>query len=131
MWVTIEPVTEANIRDYLPEPTVMQLRFIDESMPALGFKFGPTPLAVVGFIPMALLSSVAYAWMETLPGAEEHKLAVGRVGRLTLPEIRKRYTHIIGHCIPAHGSLTWLASLGATFSPGPNGSTRFDIGAAS
>ena len=130
MWVTVEPVAEANIRAYIPEPSEMQFRFLAESAPALGFRFGPTPLAVVGFVPMALLSSTAYAWMETLPGAAEHKLAVGRIGRLTIREVLKRYPHIVGHCIPNHGSLTWLASLGATFTPGPRGSTRFDIGAA-
>lgn len=130
MWVTVEPVTEANIRDYISEPTEMQLRFLAESIPALGYRFGPTPLAVVGFIPLAIVTDTAYAWMETLPGAADHKLAVGRLARLSAREIRKRYDHIIGHCIPSHGSLTWLASLGATFTPGPNGSTRFDIGAA-
>ena len=130
MWVTVEPVTEANIRDYIPEPSAMLERFVSESAPALGYRFGPDPLAVVGFIPMALLSATAYAWMETLPAAAEHKLSVGRLAILTRREIIRRYSHIVGHCVPNHGSLAWLETLGATFTPVPNGSTRFDIGAA-
>lgn len=70
-------------------------------------------VCLIGFIPFP---DRAYVWMDTYPIAEQHKIAIGRWARRLIPEIRKRYPVLVGHCWS--GSERWLRSLGAEILEG-------------
>jgi hypothetical protein len=87
----------------------------DRSDPALAVYMGEELMALVGFIPLGLISSTAYAWLQPTSGMTKFKLAFVRVGREIFAEARKRYPIIYGHCSLGPRSEAWLRSCGARF----------------
>lgn len=102
--------------------------FGGQSTIILAYWFGAELIAIAGFIPTAALTDTAYIWMQSALAAEHHKLMVGRVGILTLREVRKRYPRIVGHCMVGSRSVDWLKSLGAKFFDPKGNLTSFLIG---
>ena len=84
------------------------------SRPALAYWWGEELLAIIGFVPTAIITDTAYCWVQTFPVAAKHKLIFGRQAVLTLREVRTVYPRIIGHCEET-SSMKWLRSLGAKF----------------
>ncbi len=87
----------------------------DRSNPALGIFMGNTLVAMLGFIPTAILGGTAYAWLQPAPEMVRYKIGFVRMGRAIFTEIRKQYPIIIGHCSLGSHSEAWLRSCGARF----------------
>ena len=87
----------------------------DRSDPALAVYMGKELMALVGFIPLGLISGTAYAWLQPTEGMTKFKLAFVRVGWEIFAEARKRYPIIHGHCSLGPRSEAWLRSCGARF----------------
>lgn len=84
------------------------------SDPALAFWWKGRALALVGFVPQAIITDTVYCWVHDLPAARDHRVVFGRQAVLVVREVRKRYPRIVGHCQDTSAS-RWLASLGAKF----------------
>lgn len=87
----------------------------DKSDPAVSVFLGTKLLALGGFIPLGLISSTAFVWMEHTPDAAAHKHAIVRTGKQVLAVARTRYPRVIGNCSLGPRSEAWLKTLGARF----------------
>lgn len=87
----------------------------DRSDPALAVYMGEELMALVGFIPLGLISGTAYAWLQPTEGMNKFKRAFVRVGREIFATARQRYPIIYGHCSLGPRSEAWLRSCGARF----------------
>jgi hypothetical protein len=81
------------------------------SEPLIVAMWNATPACFVGFVPRV---GEGYIWMETLPAAAEHKLAIGRHAKDLIHRALERWPRIVGHC-NAPSSIRWMKSLGAKF----------------
>lgn len=110
MWVEVRNITPEQLPDWAyPELVDCAKR----SDPLLAYYFGQDLIAIVGFIPLGILTGTAYLWMQSTEATFEHKTAVARLGRLTLREVRTRYPRIVGECVAGSRSIKWLEWLGA------------------
>ena len=89
----------------------------DRSDPALAVYMGEELTALVGFIPLGLISGTAYAWLQPAPAMFDYRLSFVRVGREIFATARQRYPIIYGHCSLGPRSEAWLRSCGARFLP--------------
>lgn len=117
MWVTVSRITVGELPAWAGGDLIECAR---KSDPLLTYHFGDELIAIVGFIPAAVITDTAYLWMESTGATAKHPLAVARLGRLTLQEIGLRYRRIIGECMAGSRSIVWLKWLGARFGE-PNG----------
>lgn len=70
-------------------------------------------VAYWGYAPLSLTSDRAMVWMLSCPGADDHKLALGRVSRKLMNELLTRYSALIVTVDPRHQvAMTWLTFLG-------------------
>lgn len=104
----------------LIDPGPELLEYAQRSDPLLTYWFGSECIAIVGFVPLGILSTTAYLWMQSTEHTPNHKLAVARLAKLTLDQIRDRYQCIVGECLVDSPSCAWLRWLGAGFGP-PSG----------
>lgn len=112
----------------LPNPYPDLVDCANRSDPLLTYWFGPECIAIVGFIPLGIISTTAYLWMQNTPYTDKHPVAVARLGRLTLHEIASRYPCVIGECILNSPGHRWVKWLGARFGESNGIAVPFMIG---
>ena len=103
------------------------MAYARRSDPLLTYWFGAECIAIVGFVPMGIVTDTAYLWMETTAYTHKHKTAVARLGKLTLMEVHKRYPRIVGECLVGSRSCNWLLWLGAKFGTPKGAAVPFVI----
>ena len=122
MWAEVKRITGDEAEDLnaqfvgLDGDNLLALRLAaDRSDPALAVYMGEELGAMVGFIPLGLVSGIAYAWLQPTPIMDRYKIGFVRMGRAIFAEARKRYSIIYGHCSLGPRSEAWLRSCGARF----------------
>jgi hypothetical protein len=98
------------------------------SDPALVFIINHRPIAMVGFIPTALLSGTAYGWMQWSMEIHQHRVTTARTMFQVLREMQRIYPRIVGHCAPNSRAEHWFRRLGARFDTDLTGKPTFMLG---
>lgn len=124
MFVDVRPTRPEELVNPYPD----LLACAQRSDPLLTYWFGDECIAIVGFIPLGIISTTAYLWMQTTEHTDKHPVAVARLGRLTLAQIRDRYPCVIGECITNSPGHRWLSWLGARFAEPAGIAIPFMIG---
>lgn len=105
-----------------PVPEIV-VEFGRHSDPVLVSMTDEGPTSFFGFVPYL---DGAYLWMETLPLTDKYKISTARHARACIAKALERWPVIYGHC-RTEGSIRWLRSLGATFSPPVDSLFQFEI----
>jgi hypothetical protein len=114
--------------DLAPDEIEAMAAAVAQSDPALLFSFGAQPLWIVGFIPTAIITPSAYAWMQWSPKIYDHRIGAARACRDLFLEIRKRYPRIYGHCTYGPVPTRLLTRLGARFYTDLHGRPAYIMG---
>jgi hypothetical protein len=124
MWAEVKRIASNEVENLnaqfigLSGDDLLALRLAaDRSDPVLAAYMGEALCALVGFIPLGLISGTAYAWLQPTQSMSKFKISFVRVGRAIFAEARKRYPIIYGHCSLGPRSEAWLQSCGARFLP--------------
>lgn len=127
----MEPITRAQMRRMLGDmPHAKTIYDMSAGAdPLLCASLGDLVLGFMAFIPATTLSDQAYVWVQLMPAAADHKLAIGKLSRRWWPIIQTRYKRLVAHCPPENAS--WLAFIGGRPIDTENGLIRFTLEAPS
>lgn len=114
-----------------PTDTMGTIEWLVASDPALVLVADGRPYTVVGFVPLAVMTTSAYAWMQWTPEIYKHRVASTRICREVFNAALAQYSSIFGHCSFGPKPMRLFERLGARFGVDPqNGKPFFVIGRA-